>query len=309
VSGEIAAELRGARVTFGAITALDDLSLTVRRGEMFGIIGPDGAGKSTAIRALLGLVPLDSGTALVLGQDPVAGGRSLRSAVGYLSQRFTLYGDLTVQENLDFFGEIHRVRDLRARRARLLAFTRLEGFRHRRASALSGGMQKKLALACTLVHTPQVLFLDEPTTGVDPPSRREMWALLASLLAGGMSILVTTPYLDEAERCGRVALVRAGRILVVGSPPELRAWDGTKLLEIVCEPVRDACRRLAASPRVLEVQPFGDRLHVVPRSPGDDLADLLARLDGIAIASARFVDPSLEDVFIWRVAGHARGPT
>jgi len=302
VSAVPAAELSEARLAFGPVTALDGMSFAVRPGEMFGLVGPDGSGKTTAIRALLGLLPLQGGAARVLGRDPAAGDRG---AVGYLSQRFTLYGDLTAQENLEFFGEVHRVPELRARRDRLLAFTRLERFRRWRADRLSGGMQKKLALACTLVHTPRVLFLDEPTTGVDPVSRRELWGLLSELILGGMSILLTTPYLDEAERCGRLALVRAGRTLACDTPAALRASRPVRLLEVVCSPVRRARDLLAASPRVEEVQPFGDRLHVLPRRRGDDLADLLGTLEGVAVASVRSAEPSLEDVFIWRIRSGA----
>jgi len=302
VSDAPAVLLRDARRAFGAVTALDGMTFDVRPGEMFGLVGPDGAGKTTAIRALLGLVPLDAGSALVLGAEPGRRDRAQRAAVGYLSQRFTLYGDLTVDENLEFFGEIHRVLDLEPRRARLLEFTRLERFRRWRADRLSGGMQKKLALACTLVHAPRVLLLDEPTTGVDPVSRRELWGLLSELLISGLSVLLTTPYLDEAERCGRVALVRAGRTLACDTPAALRASRQVRVVEVVCSPARRARDLLSAEPRVAEVQLFGDRLHVVARRRGDDLADLVAGLEGVAVSAVRGVEPSLEDVFIWRVA-------
>ncbi|HVP69582.1 MAG TPA: ABC transporter ATP-binding protein [Anaeromyxobacteraceae bacterium] len=296
-----AVELRDARRAFGAVRALDGMSFDVRPGEMFGLVGPDGAGKTTALRALLGLVRLDAGSARVLGAE-IGRDRSRKAAVGYLSQRFTLYGDLTVDENLDFFGEIHRVADLAARRARLLAFTRLERFRRWRADRLSGGMQKKLALACTLVHMPRVLLLDEPTTGVDPISRRELWGLLSELLLSGLSVLLSTPYLDEAERCGRVALVRAGRTLACDTPAALRASRRASVVEVVCAPARRARDLLAAEPRVAEVQLFGDRLHVVPRRRDDRLADAVARLEGVTVSAVRTVEPSLEDVYIWRVA-------
>ena len=302
---EPAVSLADARLSFGAVAALDGMSFDVLRGEMFGLVGPDGAGKTTAIRTLLGLLRLDGGTARVLGRDPASRDRDLREAVGYLSQRFTLYGDLTVDENLEFFGEIHRVRELASRRERLLGFTRLERFRRWRADRLSGGMQKKLALACTLVHTPRVLFLDEPTTGVDPVSRRELWALLSELLASGLSVLLTTPYLDEAERCSRVALVRRGRTLACDTPAALRASRRASVLEVVCAPVRRARDLLSGSPRVEEVQLFGDRLHLVPRAPGDGLQDLLSGLEGVVVSAVRRVQPSLEDVFIWRVAEEA----
>jgi len=300
-----AVELTDASVRFGEVHALQGLSFFVRPGEMFGLVGPDGAGKTTAVRVLLGLVSLETGSARVLGHDSAERSRELRDAVGYLSQGFSLYGDLTVAENLEFYGEIHGVKGLKEARERLLTFTQLGPFRARRADKLSGGMQKKLALACTLIHTPKVLFLDEPTTGVDPVARREFWRLLSELLASGLSVLLTTPYLDEAERCGRVALLREGRALACDSPAALRTGLGERVLEVICAPVRLARERLRASDRVLEVQLFGDRLHVVPRRGEDDLADLLRSLDGVHVSEARWVEPSLEDVFIRRVTDAA----
>lgn len=293
--------LEDARLDFEGNRALDGMSFSVARGEMFGLVGPDGAGKTTAIRALLGILPLRSGRARVMGLDPVADAARVKEISGYLAQRFTLYGDLTVQENLEFFGELHRVPGLDEKIEELLAFTRLAEFRTRRADQLSGGMQKKLALASTLVHTPEVLFLDEPTTGVDPVSRREFWGLLSEKVLGGLAVLVTTPYLDEAERCARVALVRDGRTLALDTPEGLRASFGGSVLEVVCSPVRDARRLLEESPRVRSVRLFGDRLHVTPSRPGDDLADLWARMKGVEVSGVRLVEPSLEDVFIARV--------
>lgn len=298
---EILLELSDARLAFGPIRALDGLSLQVSAGEVFGLVGPDGAGKTTAIRALLGLLRLDAGTVRTLGKDPVGQGREVRPHVGYLSQRFTLYGDLTVQENVDFFGRIHRVKDLAGQREKVLEFSRLAPYRGRRADALSGGMQKKLALACTLVHTPRAILLDEPTTGVDPISRRELWELLAQLVLEGISVLVTTPYLDEAERCTRVALVRDGRTLATDTPAALRASLGRKLVEVVCRPVRAARDQLAGSDRVEEVQLFGDRVHALPRRAGDDLRDVVDALRGVQVDAVREVLPSLEDVYIRRV--------
>lgn len=293
-------ELHDARLSFGEVPALDGMSFTVGPGEMFGLVGPDGAGKTTAIRVLLGLLTLDSGIARVLGLDPVTDAATVKARVGYLAQRFTLYGDLTVEENIEFFGSLHRVRDQKERIQKLLDFTRLGPFRNRRGDHLSGGMQKKLALACTLVHTPDVIFLDEPTTGVDPISRREFWALLSTLLSEGISILLSTPYLDEAERCTRVALVRSGRTLAVDTPAALRRSLGIRPLEIVCRPVREARDRLLADGRVEAVHLFGDRLHVTTRDPDDDLADLLRAIGDVEIRSVRRIEPSLEDVFIER---------
>jgi ABC-2 type transport system ATP-binding protein len=203
---------------FGAVTAIDGLDLRVPRGELYGLVGPDGAGKTTAIRAFAGLLDPDGGTVRLLGLDPRTA--AAREQVGLMPQRYALYGDLSVDENLAFFGDLFAVpRDLyAARRERLLQLTRLARFGDRRADALSGGMYKKLALACALLHEPPVLLLDEPTNGVDPVSRRELWALLHELVSGGTTVVVTTPYMDEAERCHRVGLLYDGRLLAEGDP-------------------------------------------------------------------------------------------
>jgi ABC-2 type transport system ATP-binding protein len=200
---------------YGKVEALRDVSFSVNRGEMFGLIGPDGAGKTTAIRAICGLLHIDAGSIRILGQDPVKQHREVTGSVGYLSQRFSLYGDLSIDENVAFFAEIHGVSDYHARRDRLLEMTQLTRFRDRLADQLSGGMKQKLALACTLVHEPQVIVLDEPTTGVDPVSRREFWKLLSQFLAQGITILMSTPYLDEAERCSRIVLLHEGKVLAL----------------------------------------------------------------------------------------------
>jgi ABC-2 type transport system ATP-binding protein len=208
---------------FGAVTALDGLSFEIGRGELYGLVGPDGAGKTTAIRALAGLVALDGGEARVLGEVP--GGPRVRERVGLMPQQYSLYRDLSVAENLQFFGRLYVLPRavFRERAERLLGITRLGPFVDRRADALSGGMYKKLALACALLHEPEVLLLDEPTNGVDPVSRRELWALLYEFVHAGMTVLVSTPYMDEAERCHRVGLVHRGRLLVEGDPQALMA--------------------------------------------------------------------------------------
>jgi ABC-2 type transport system ATP-binding protein len=219
---------------YGTTPALAALTLEVRRGEMFGLIGSDGAGKTTAIRLMCGLLRADSGSIRVLGHDPVRQHRALTERVGYLSQRFSLYGDLTIDENVAFFAEIHGVSRYQRRRDQLLDMTQLTPFRGRLADKLSGGMKQKLALACTLVHEPELILLDEPTTGVDPVSRREFWKLLSEFLSHGITILMSTPYLDEAERCGRVALLHEGRLLACDEPSRLRAaLPGTASLEDV----------------------------------------------------------------------------
>jgi len=207
---------------YGGTTAVRELSLSIERGEMFGLIGPDGAGKTTTIRLICGLLQADTGVARVLGVDPVRDHRRLADSVGYLSQRFSLYGDLSTDENIAFFAEIHGVSDYVSRRDRLLEMTQLAPFRSRLADRLSGGMKQKLALACTLVHEPALIVLDEPTTGVDPVSRREFWKLLSEFLSQGITIVMATPYLDEAERCSRVALLHDGRLLACDRPGALR---------------------------------------------------------------------------------------
>jgi ABC-2 type transport system ATP-binding protein len=288
--------------TYGAIKALDGVSFAVNRGEMFGIIGPDGAGKTTAIRIACGLLRADGGSLRVLGHDPVKDHRLVTGAVGYLSQRFSLYGDLTIDENIAFFAEVHRVREYAAARDRLLEMTQLTRFRSRRADRLSGGMKQKLALACTLVHEPDVLILDEPTTGVDPVARREFWKLLAEFLSRGLTIVMATPYLDEAERCGRVLLLHEGRVLAIDEPGALQARLAGRLYEVIAATARpplDALRRVAG---VADAQSFGDRAHVTfdGAVTANAAGDLRARLEGegIPVTSVRPIGASLEDVFI-----------
>lgn len=214
--------LDGMTRRYGPVTAVAGVSFDVRRGEMFGLIGPDGAGKTTTLRVILGLLRPHAGRVTTCGLDPVRGHRDLSGRVGYLSQRFSLYGDLSVDENVAFFAEMHAVPGWRGRRDELLEMLRLAPFRDRLADRLSGGMKQKLALACTLVHTPELLVLDEPTSGVDPVARREFWKILVRLQRQGLSILLTTPYLDEAERCQRLALLHHGRLLALDTPEALR---------------------------------------------------------------------------------------
>ena len=229
-----AIEMTNVSKRYGATEALIAVTLDVQRGEMFGLIGSDGAGKTTAIRLMCGLLQPDAGAIRILGHDPVREHRAVTERVGYLSQRFSLYGDLTIDENIAFFAEIHGVRDYRQRRDQLLEMTQLTSFRARLADRLSGGMKQKLALACTLVHEPALIILDEPTTGVDPVSRREFWKLLSEFLSRGITILMSTPYLDEAERCSRVALMHEGRVLACDEPSRLRAeMPGATSLEDV----------------------------------------------------------------------------
>src|SRR5436190_2476249 len=234
----------GVSKRYGTVQALDGLSFEVPAGQMFGLIGPDGAGKTTTIRVLCGLLHADAGRVRVLGRDPVREHASVTRTVGYLSQRFSLYGDLSIDENIAFFAEIHGVSDFHSRRDRLLDMTQLTKFRGRLADQLSGGMKQKLALACTLVHEPQVIVLDEPTTGVDPVSRREFWKLLSQFLAQGITILMSTPYLDEAERCSRIALLHEGKVLALDQPGRLRTGLTGALFELVVPSPREALEKL-----------------------------------------------------------------
>ncbi len=293
---------------FGSVTAADRVTFDVRRGEMFGLIGPDGAGKTTTLRVALGLLKADEGRVETCGLEPLARHRELTARVGYLSQRFSLYGDLTVDENIAFFAEIHGVRGWKPRRESLLELVRLAPFRQRLADRLSGGMKQKLALACTLVHTPQLLVLDEPTTGVDPVSRRDFWKLLAQVQREGLTILLTTPYLDEAERCQRVALMDRGRRPGAAPPGERRAQAAVGMPRAPPRPRRRAVELLADDDAVAEIETFGERLHValrgVPPSEAEAAASRLAgklREAGVDLEFARPTAPSLEDVFIHRI--------
>jgi ABC-2 type transport system ATP-binding protein len=286
---------------YGTTVAVQDLTLSVGRGEMFGLIGPDGAGKTTTIRMICGLLRADGGAIRVLGLDPLREHRRLTASVGYLSQRFSLYGDLSIDENIAFFAEIHGVRDYRARRDRLLELTQLAPHRTRLADRLSGGMKQKLALACTLVHEPALLVLDEPTTGVDPVSRREFWKLLAEFLSQGITIVMATPYLDEAERCARVALLHQGRLLALDRPDALRATLPGSLFEVIVSDHRRAPEVLTGIEGVSDVQMFGERAHVRMVRAGADASQLLAarlKAAGLESASVRPIATSLEDVFI-----------
>jgi ABC-2 type transport system ATP-binding protein len=295
-----AIELQSVSKSFGSRTAVDGLSLSVEKGEMFALVGPDGAGKTTTIRMLCGILPPASGTMSVCGFDVQKSPMEVKKRIGYLSQKFSLYGDLTIDENIEFFAEIHNVRNYEARRNELLEFTRLTPFRDRFAEKLSGGMKQKLALACTLVHTPEVIFLDEPTAGVDPVSRRDFWKILSGLLKTGITIFMTTPYLDEAERCTRVAMMNEGRLLMVDTPDKLKGHMHGILIELVCTEIRRAFFLLKEFPVVREVQAFGDRLNIVVSQQDPDVQRVTAHLEknSIRVTEWRAVPPSLENVFI-----------
>lgn len=286
------------------VVAIDGLTLRIRKGEIFCLVGPDGAGKTTTLRMMCGVLPPTQGSISIMGLDMKASHTEIKTKIGYLSQRFSLYGDLTIDENIDFFAEIHRIKNFRARKDELLEFMRLTPFRTRLAEQLSGGMKQKLALACTLIHAPEVIFLDEPTTGVDPVSRRDFWKILSSVLKSGISIVMATPYLDEAERATRVALLNNGHLLLCDTPENIRASFHDEVMEIIPENSRSAFEALKGKDFAKSVQLFGDRLHVVlhkGREADVRLTEVL-QSKGIRILSKRSLQPSLEDVFISRIS-------
>ncbi|MDP4221355.1 MAG: ABC transporter ATP-binding protein [Bacteroidota bacterium] len=291
--------------SYGKLTAVDGISMKVEKGELFCLVGPDGAGKSTIIRMLCGIIAPSSGTATVLGNDTQKDKSELVKKIGYLSQRFSLYGDLTVDENIEFFARIHHVREFTARREELLDFTRMKEARSRLADKLSGGMKQKLALACTLIHSPEVIFLDEPTTGVDPVSRRDFWKILSNLLHEGITIFMTTPYLDEAERCTRVAMMNHGKLLDLDSPQNIRDKMRGEVYEIICSPVREAYLIVKGWNGVQEAQLYGDRLNLIVNPHENIIESVIDALKnkGITISAWRKIPPRLENVFV-SMMGH-----
>jgi ABC-2 type transport system ATP-binding protein len=301
---EFQIETRSLVKHFGAIRALDGLDLTIARGELFGLVGPDGAGKTTALRILSGIMDPTSGEAYMAGVSVTRDPEAVKDKIGYMSQRFGLYEDLTVMENILFYADLYEVarRERAARIERLLGFSNLIPFKDRLAGALSGGMKQKLGLACALIHTPEILLLDEPTNGVDPVSRRDLWRILYDLLKEGVTILITTAYLDEAERCRRVGLLNEGKLIVVDTPKNIKNSLGSPMVEITTHSARAVERIARSAPGVLKVTAYGDRLHVALQSM-DRLAGTLALIkdNSLPVESAREITPSLEDMFIWLV--------
>ncbi|MFC1849839.1 ATP-binding cassette domain-containing protein [candidate division CSSED10-310 bacterium] len=281
------------------ITAVNQVTFSVEKAEVFGLVGPDGAGKTTTIRILCTVIPPDGGQVTLLDLDLVRQRQLIRRKIGYLSQKFSLYGDLTISENIDFFAEIHGIRAYEDRKQELLGFMRLDRFQDRLADRLSGGMKQKLALACTLIHKPEIIFLDEPTTGVDPVSRRDFWWILSTLQKEGLTIVISTPYLDEAERCHRVAFLNAGQIIRCDTPTNIKASLQEQLVEVSCSSIRTARRIIGDLPLVSDVQAFGDRLHVHTRAALEP-EEITAALTGqqIEVFDVHKISPSLEDAFI-----------
>ncbi len=292
-------ELYSATIRYGAIKAVEQLSLQVGPGEVFGLLGPNGAGKTSVIRALCGLLPLAEGWARVLGYDAGRQAEMIKSQIGYMSQKFALYDDLTALENMSFFGGIYGLTPsrLRQRQGELIELTGLGPYLGRRASRLSGGWKQRLALACALLHQPRLVFLDEPTAGVDPVARRELWDLLFQLASQGITLFVTTHYMDEAERCGRVGYLHQGRLLAAGTPQELKALpcvtpSGTRRFEIVGGQGAGLVKRLQHQEGIRDLILFGQTVHVLA---DEDFAPDLGELAG---AEVRATVPSLEDVFV-----------
>jgi ABC-2 type transport system ATP-binding protein len=287
---------------FGDLVAVDGLTLSVAEGEIFGLVGPDGAGKTTVMRLLTAIMDPTSGEARVAGCDVVGEAETIKHRIGYMSQRFGLYPDLTVIENIEFYADIYSEprRGRQEKIDRLLAFSNLTPFRRRLAGNLSGGMKQKLGLACALIHTPKILFLDEPTNGVDPVSRRDFWRILYQLLQEKVTIFVSTAYLDEAERCNRVGLIDHGRLLACGTPSDVKKLMRGTILEIRAEQPRQVAAALKKCFPHGSVGLFGDRLHVVTRRPDQTVAEAEAALAqaGLGVVGVQPIEPSLEDVFV-----------
>jgi len=285
---------------FNGVAAVDGLSLSVAEGEIFGLVGPDGAGKTTTMRMLTAILAPTSGNAWVNGLDVVADDERLKDHIGYMSQRFGLYPDLTVMENIDFYADLYGVpkKGREDKIERLLAFSNLAPFKRRRAGNLSGGMKQKLGLACALIHTPRILFLDEPTNGVDPVSRRDFWRILYQLLKEKVTIFVSTAYLDEAERCNRIGLMHQGKLLACDTPSAIKRLVKGSMLEVRCGEPRKAAA-IIEDAHIGSVALFGERLHVLVPELDPARSELTSALfkSGISLGGMRLIEPSLEDVF------------
>ncbi|HYN05603.1 MAG TPA: ABC transporter ATP-binding protein [Vicinamibacteria bacterium] len=301
-----AVELRDLSKHFGAFKAVDRVSLTVNEGEIFGFLGANGAGKSTTIRMLCGLLAPTSGTGLVLGTDVARDPEGVKRKIGYMSQRFSLYDDLTVGQNLRFFGGVYGLhgREAREREAWAVETAGLEGKEGRLTGELPGGWKQRLALACAVLHRPRVVFLDEPTSGVDPISRRRFWRLIDEMSAAGVTVFVTTHTLDEAEYCHRLALIHAGRLVALGTVSELkRVFAGNAVLEVTTSRVGEALETIGEAPWAVETSVFGTRIHVVVRDAEEGRREIERALadSGNPATSVERILPSLEDVFIHHV--------
>ncbi len=301
MSSETVLATRKLEVNYGAEKAVKGVSLEVGRGEVIGLIGPDGAGKTSTLRVLAGLLRASGGEALSFGRDSWAHRRTLHRRLGYLAQRFALYGDLSVDENVRFFALLYGVKGWRDRRTELLTRVGLQPFRDRLAERLSGGMKQKLALTCTLIHSPSVLLLDEPTTGVDPVTRREFWQLLADLVAEGLTLVVATPYLDEAERCTRVVLMHEGSVIADAPPDHIPARIPGQVVEITASPRAKAMEVLRTVPGIEDVTVFGSTLHARVYDTDDPTSLVRSHLlsGGVEVTLVEAVPTGLEDAFLY----------
>jgi ABC-2 type transport system ATP-binding protein len=299
-------ELEGLTRRFGALTAVDGLSFTVGRGELFGLVGPDGAGKTTTLRMLAGVLRPSAGDARLEGVSVARDPERVKHSIAYMSQRFGLYGDLTVAENLEFYADLYRVprAERPARLERLYRFSALGPFQARLAGQLSGGMKQKLALSCCLIHEPAILLLDEPTFGVDPISRRDLWLIVHQMVAHGTTVVVSTAYMDEAERFDRLAMLNRGRLVALDPAERLQHDFGLEMLAVPVDRVHEARAAARALPGVHSAAVFGDRLHVAVADAATDGPRIAAalRAAGFTVGEAHAVAPSLEDVFIERIA-------
>lgn len=288
--------------SFDGVAAVDGLSFAVNEGEIFGLVGPDGAGKTTALRLLASILQPDGGNAWVAGHHVERDSEAVKESIGYMSQRFGLYADLTVLENIHFYADIYSVPKVGREQtiARLLSFSNLTPFKKRLVGNLSGGMKQKLGLVCALIHTPRVLLLDEPTNGVDPVSRREFWRNLDQLLRHKVTILVSTAYMDEAERCHRIGLMHKGKLLTSGSPEEIKQLMQGSILQVFVSDLRRAFDLLRAQLASGRPNLFGDRIHVVSKNPERTMEEIRAVLQGGGITPdrIRLMEPELEDVFV-----------
>jgi len=310
---EVMIECEGLTKRFGTFTAVDHVSFSVARGSIFGFLGPNGSGKSTVIRMLCGILEPTEGTARIAGRDLAREGDETKEMIGYMSQKFSLYDELTVNENLLFSGKLYSLpdRELKRRRDELIAITHLEPYLDRRASLLSGGWRQRLAMACALMHKPTVLFLDEPTAGIDPVARRELWDLLFEFAGQGMTLFVTTHYMDEAERCSHVGYIYMAKLIVCGEPDDLKKLPevsppGTRRLDVTCDHVTVALRAMREVKGVLNATVFGQSMHLlVDETVRRAEIDEKLRSVGIASPEIHEIGPSLEDVFVTLTAKHA----
>ena len=308
---DIAVSVTNLERRFGNFIAVNGISLEVKRGEIFGFLGPNGAGKSTTIRMLCGLLTPTGGSGTVAGLDIRRQGEQIKASIGYMSQRFSLYDDLTVEQNIDFYGGIYRIpaAKLQERKAWALETSGLSQHRQRRTSTLSAGWKQRLALGCALLHEPPIVFLDEPTSGVDPLSRRHFWNIIYDLAAGGVTVFVTTHYMDEAEYCGRIGLIYRGELIASGTPRELKSkFMQDEVLELSCDRTNDAMGLLAKLDGVKEVALFGKGLHVVVAKSAEMIPAITRHLQDAGFSGVKVeqITPSLEDVFVSLIESHDR---